>query len=113
MSGLKQVKLDQEYATIMQNHPFGIGLYRPLRNSTFKPGAVGYFDDFGSWNPICHLEDSEGILDKGLSPIEDELEKAPLDEGIIWGPKMSGDTKATKIEPLAGMYVECVDFVED
>jgi len=113
MSGLKQFKLDQQYATIMQNHPFGIALYQPLRNSTFKPGAVGYFDDFGSWNPICHLEDGEGILDKGLSLIEDELEKAPPDEGIIWGPKMSGDTKATKIEPLAGTYVDFANFFED
>jgi len=106
MSVLKQFKLDQEYATIMQNHPFGIALYRPLRSSTFKPGAVGYFDDFGSWNPICHLEDNELILDKGLSPIEDSLEKAPPEEGIIWGPKTSGDTKATKIEVSAGVYVD-------
>ena len=98
-------KLDQEYANAMQNHPFGIAVYRPLSQSLFKVGAVGYFDDFGSWQPIVDLERPDQLLKKNLSPVDDsdELEKAPLDEGIIWGPKISSNMKAKKITLSGGM----------
>jgi len=106
MFDFKRSKLHGEYATIMQHHPYGIALYRPLRSSIFKPGAVGYFDDFGSWNPICHLEDSKGMVDEGLGVFEDKLEMGGPENGITWGPKTSRDTKETKIELSAGMYVD-------
>lgn len=96
-------KLDQQYANIMQNHPFGIAMYRPLSQLLFKVGACGYFDDFGSWQPIVDLEQPDQLLRKNLSPVDDELEKAPLDEGIRWGPKVSSHTKAKKIELSGGM----------
>lgn len=97
-------KLDQEYANAMQNHPFGIAMYRPLPRSLFKVGACGYFDDFGSWQPIVDLERPDQILRKNLSAVdEDELEKAPLDEGMKWGPKISSNMKAKKIALSGGM----------
>jgi len=98
-----QGKLDQQYANIMQNHPFGIAVYRPLSQILFKVGACGYFDDFGSWQPIVDLERPNQLLEKRLSPLEDELEKAPLDEGIEWGPKVSSQTKAKKIQLSGGV----------
>lgn len=97
-------KLDQEYANAMQNHPFGIAMYRPLPRSLFKIGTCGYFDDFGSWQPIVDLERPDQLLRKNLSAVdEDELEKAPLDEGMKWGPKISSNMKAKKIALSGGM----------
>ena len=99
-------KLDQEYAKAMENHPFGIAMYRPLSQSLFKVGACGYFDDFGSWQPIVDLERPDQLLRKNLSPLDiDELEKAPLDEGVIWGPKISSKMKARKVELSGEMWV--------
>jgi len=98
-----QGKLDQQYANIMQNHPFGIAMYRPLSRSLFKIGTCGYFDDFGSWHLIVDLERPDQLLRKNLSLVDDELEQAPLDEGIKWGPKISSKTKAKKIEISGGM----------
>ncbi|KAF8966079.1 hypothetical protein BDZ97DRAFT_1809439 [Flammula alnicola] len=98
-----QWKLDQKYAKTMENHPFGIALYRPPSLSIFKPGIIGYFDAFGSWNIIADLEDHEELLRKGLSSVEDELVKAPRDNRIKWGPKVSSNTKTTKIELSAGI----------
>ncbi|KAF9554917.1 hypothetical protein CPC08DRAFT_151930 [Agrocybe pediades] len=98
-----QWKLDQQYADVMQNHPYGIALYRPLRFSIFNPGSCGYFDDNGSWNPIVHLEDREMLARKGLSEMKDEIEKAPVDSGIKWGPLTSENTRATKVELSGGI----------
>jgi hypothetical protein len=98
-----QKKLDEQYAKIMQNHPFGIAVYRPLSRVLFKVGACGYFDEFGSWQLIVDLERPDQLLGKKLSPVDDELEKAPLDEGIKWGPKVSSHTRGKKIELSGGM----------
>jgi len=99
-------QLDQEYANIMKNHPYGIALYRPLPHSIFKPGACGYFDDFGTWNPIAHLESDETVLSKrGLKAIEDEVEKAPIEDGIRWGPMTSSNVRSRKIQLSGGVYV--------
>ncbi|KAF9483645.1 hypothetical protein BDN70DRAFT_958120 [Pholiota conissans] len=99
-----QSKLDLEYAETMENHPFGIALYRPPSTSEVRPGIVGYFDEFGSWNTIADLADLDGLQQKGLS-LPEELVKAPADNGIKWGPKVSSNTKATKIDLSAGVYV--------
>ena len=96
-------KLDQRYVNAMQNHPFGIAVYRPLSQIQFKVGMCGYFNDFGSWQPIADLEQPNQLLEKKLTPPEDKLEKAPLNEEIIWGPKVSSKTKAKKIELSGGV----------
>lgn len=89
----------------MKNHRFGIALYHPLPRSLFKIGSCGYFDDFGSWQPIVDLERPDQILKKNLSALDedDELEKAPLDEGISWGPKISSNMKGKKIALSGGV----------
>lgn len=102
MSDISQ-KLDKRYEEVMQNHPYGIALYRPLRTSLFKPGAFGYFDEIGEWNLIGNLEDAELLARKGFSPVEVELEKAPIENGIKWGPMASLNLKGTKIQMAAGM----------
>ena len=96
-----QRKLDKQYAEIMGNHPFGVALYRPLPTSILRPGSLGYFDEFGSWNLIAHLAELEGpievrpnLLAKGLGKLDHKIDTAPPEDGIKWGPKMSSDTKA-------------------
>ncbi|KAJ3504050.1 hypothetical protein NLJ89_g8143 [Agrocybe chaxingu] len=96
-------KLDQQYADIMQHHPFGIALYRPLPLSTFNIGSCGYFDEFGSWNPIAHLKNIDSLQEKGLAIPDDELERAPIEDGIEWGPKTSKRTKEMKVELSGGV----------
>ncbi|KAF9523335.1 hypothetical protein CPB83DRAFT_863086 [Crepidotus variabilis] len=96
-------KLDQKYAEMMENHPFGIALFHPPPSGTFKPGVCGYFDEYGAWNPICDLLDTKGLAAKGLSPVEQEPERAPLENGIKWGPQMSTDTKASKLNMKGGV----------
>ncbi|KJA17345.1 hypothetical protein HYPSUDRAFT_46553 [Hypholoma sublateritium FD-334 SS-4] len=95
-------KLDIQYAETMQNHPFGIALYYPPPTTVLKPGAVGYFDAYGSWNVIADLEDATELARNGFS-LSAGLTKAPADNGIKWGPKTSSSTKATKIDLSAGI----------
>lgn len=102
MSG-HQRKLDEQYAEIMDDHPFGVALYRPLPTSILRPGSLGYFDEFGAWNLIAHLADGPELLAKGLDKLEDEIAMAPPEDGIKWGPKISSATKATKLELSGGV----------
>jgi hypothetical protein len=88
----------------MAHHPFGIALYRPLPSDSFKPGACGYFDEFGHWNPICDVEDSISLEIKGLNLLEDPIERAPLDQGITWAAKLSVNMRGIKIPLKAGMW---------
>ena len=96
-------KLDQVYADLMKAHPFGIAMYRPLPSSVFSPGSCGYFDNNGSWNLIAHLDNTESLLRKGLEPPAEDLEKAPVDNGITWGPMISSNVKSTKIDLSGGV----------
>ncbi|TFK44651.1 hypothetical protein BDQ12DRAFT_673333 [Crucibulum laeve] len=96
------LQLDQEYADMMKNHPFGIALYQPLPQQLFHPGCCGYFDSFGQWNPIVELDDTESLKKLGLAPVDDELQKAPAETDIRWGPKISQRARAVKV----GMSVE-------
>jgi len=99
-----QRKRDKKYAEIMGNHPFGVALYRPLPTSILRPGSLGYFDEFGSWNPIAHLAESDDLLAKGLGELNNNLiDIAPSEDGIKWGPKISSDTKATKVDLSGGV----------
>jgi hypothetical protein len=97
-------QLDQQYANLMKNHPFGIALYRPPPQSAFKPGVCGYFDGFGEWNSIAQLDDPDSLNSMGLSPVREELQKAPR-ENIKWGPKTAEFVRVKKISLSAGMYV--------
>jgi len=103
-------KLDIQYAEAMQDHPFGIALYYPPPTTVLKPGVVGYFDAFGSWNIIADLEDAAELARNGFS-LSAGLEKATTDNGIKWGPKTSSNMKATKIDLSAGMYVGHCDVL--
>lgn len=95
-------QLDQQYADLMKNHPFGIALYRPPPQSAFKPGVCGYFDGFGEWNSIAQLDDPDSLNSMGLSPVREELQKAPR-ENIKWGPKTAEFVKVKKISLSAGI----------
>ena len=96
------VKLDEKYADIMSDHPYGIALYRPLPHSVLKLGACGYFDD-GHWNNILDLEDDKAFIRNGLKSVTDELEKVPLETGIRWEPLLSMNTKKVENELSAGV----------
>lgn len=94
---------DKVYARVMSNHPFGIGLYKPLKRTVLYPGACGYFDSFGGWNPIVNLDIALEVKKKGLAPMEIELERAPIEDDIRWGPKVSNKTRAIAMEISAGV----------
>ncbi|KAF9032346.1 hypothetical protein BJ165DRAFT_1358008 [Panaeolus papilionaceus] len=87
----------------MSNHPFGIALYKPLKRTVLYPGACGYFDNFGGWNPIVNLDNASEVKKRGLASMEIEPERAPIEEDIQWGPKVSNKTRAIAMELSAGV----------
>lgn len=95
--------LNRLYAEQMKHHPQGYALYEPISTALLKPGACGYFDNFGSWNPIAQLDDSESLEQRGFRCPSEELEEAKDRTNIIWGPKCSMGVKAVKLELEAGI----------
>jgi hypothetical protein len=89
--------LDQVYQEQMRCHPYGIALYNPLSTAIFSPGAVGYFDNANDWNPIAHLSLPDTLDKAHLSPVTEELQRAPLDDTISWGPKCSQGVAGLKL----------------
>ncbi|KAJ5260524.1 hypothetical protein N7478_012129 [Penicillium angulare] len=95
--------LNITYASYMRNHPFGTALYTPLSIKEFHPGICGYFDSNGSWNPIADLSDSTKLEKQGYSTVNEELERAPTDTDIQWGPLTSENVVAHNIDFSGGI----------
>ncbi|TAQ87224.1 hypothetical protein B7494_g4456 [Chlorociboria aeruginascens] len=95
--------LDIAYAEHMKNHPFGTALYTPQAYRLFHPGCVGYFDSNGSWNPIADLSSSDTMATTEYTPVVEQLERAPPETSIHWGPKISSKTKAQKVSLKVGL----------
>lgn len=91
------------YALSMKNHPYGYAIYKPLPNRLLKPGACGYFDDSGTWNPIANLDDEESLAKFGLKLPGEELDMAPTDSSARWGPKWSMDVQEEKVDTSTGI----------
>ena len=81
--------LADTYTERMKVHPFGIGLYHPASSRILRPGAVGFFDSFGNWVPIAHLEDSDSLNKYGLRFPKTSLTVAKTERITGWTPKVS------------------------
>lgn len=99
------VKLHEIYAERMMNrHDYGYPLYEPALNKEIAPGRCGYIDQHGKWNPVVDLAAKDDQLSKrGLAPLEADLEKAPVDKSIQWGPKFSESVSGRRIGLQAGV----------
>jgi hypothetical protein len=91
------------YAEQMKHHPQGYALYEPISTNLLKPGACGYFDDFGNWNKIAQLDDKESLLKHGLTLTSEPLEEADDKTNIAWGPKCSVGVKGAKFDIPVGI----------
>ncbi|KAJ5248615.1 hypothetical protein N7468_000066 [Penicillium chermesinum] len=98
--------LNVAYATSMRNHPFGTALYTPLARREFHPGSCGYFDAAGSWNPITDVSDGPRLAAQGYASVEEELEKAPAETGIQWGPLASENVVGRSVDFSGGLSSE-------
>ena len=90
--------LDIAYAKLMKNYSLGTALYTPLPYRFFRPGSVGYFHGIGSWNPIADLSAPDSVTAAGYSPVDEQLERAPADRNVLWGPKVSSKTKTASVK---------------
>ena len=95
--------LNRIYAEQMKHHPQGYALYEPFSTTSLKPGACGYFDDYGTWNPIVQLDDNESLIKRGFEPPDEELEEADDNTNIVWGPKCSSGVKGVKVDIPVGI----------
>lgn len=83
-----QTGLDRTYRQMMRNHPFGYALYKPVRQSSMKPGTCGYFNDSGFWTKLFDLNDSFSLSYHDLGDAQG-TNSEPRDSGITWDPKVS------------------------
>lgn len=95
--------LDVAYAAYMRNHPFGTALYTPLPAREFHPGSCGYFDATGSWNPVTDLSDAGRLAVQGYSPAQEELQPAPAETDIQWGPLVSENVVSHSVDLSGGI----------
>lgn len=95
--------LNVAYAAYMGNHPFGTALYTPLPLRDFHPGSCGYFDATGSWNPITDLSDSHRLTVQGYAPVQEQIQRAPTETNIQWGPLTSENVKSRSVDMSGGI----------
>lgn len=96
------MKLHEIYAQQMTNHSQGHALYHPLLTSSIKPGACGYFNSLGNWNPIADLSDNKKLQAAGFRPVIEQLEEAQPGPTEEWGPRCSKTVKHSVIDLQAG-----------
>ena len=89
---------------MMGRHDYGYPLYEPAFSGEIAAGRCGYIDQHGKWNPVADLTAKTDILaQRGLLPLDSELEKAPDDKSIQWGPKLSESVSGKRIGLKAGV----------
>lgn len=98
-------KLREIYAErMMKRHDYGYPLYEPALDTEIAPGRCGYLDHHGKWNPVADLAAKDDQLSKrGYTPLEADLEKAPVDQSIQWGPKFSESVSGRRVGLRAGV----------
>ena len=99
-TAMSQDSLHLTYAEAMFNHPYGYALYELESSKVIKPGACGYFNHEGLWNPVADLTDSTSLARKGFTAV-DNMEAAPPLE-TMWGPKTSEGVEGKLVNIEAG-----------
>jgi hypothetical protein len=91
------------YANQMTPHArFGYALYEPPLSKDLKPGAVGYFDASGNWNPVLQLSDEKAVQSAGYVEVKEKL-KHVRDENIAWGPRCSSGVRGVIVDLKASL----------
>ncbi|KAF4635737.1 hypothetical protein G7Y89_g2355 [Cudoniella acicularis] len=88
------MKLHDLYASQMVNHPYGYALYKPASTKVLRPGAVGYWNELGEWQPIAWLDDPVSLKKLNLKVPEEELERARDDPPPNPSTEMATTTRA-------------------
>lgn len=71
----------------MRHHDLDYALYHPIPNAELRIGDCGYFDGSGHWNRIGNITEAGSLKRYGLQPTKPEdLDKAPTNNSIAWGP---------------------------
>lgn len=93
----------QQYLEQMLWHG-AYALYEPLRSSEFTPGSCGCFDNSGHWNKIVLDSTNTNEVSKaGFKPMSRIPNRMDDDDKIEWGPKVSRNVTARKINLQAGV----------
>jgi hypothetical protein len=95
--------LDKIYAESMRNHPFGYALYQPTSTETAFPGACGFIDRRGTWRMLFNLNDEATVKQLGLLLPKDQLNFAPSNCTIRWGPKHAEHVDERSVDGNAGV----------
>ena len=83
------------------NHKYGYGFLEPEPFATVYPGACGYVDGFGQWQPFdINLENNADLESKGFKAI-DTITKASPDVRR-WGPKQTSTVKHRRTDLSVG-----------
>jgi hypothetical protein len=89
-------RLNDVYAEILQNHPYGYDLYAPESSLTLKPGTCGFLDQKGAWTPLLDLSNAAAVHARGFTPFHD-FSPAPPKSGL-WGPKGSEGVTGVSVD---------------
>lgn len=92
----------QMYAHAMNSkHQYGYGFLEPESFKTVNPGACGYIDGFGQWQPFdINLENNSDLESKGYTAIDTIIKADP--DVRHWGPKETSTVKYRKTNLKAG-----------
>lgn len=87
---------DVVYNKQFKNAHEGHALYRPISSQEIRPGACGFFDSQGDWNPIVQLDDMESLKNEGWTTPQD-LEVILDPVSISWKPKHSSHMSGVEL----------------
>jgi hypothetical protein len=94
--------LSEIYANLMKIHSKGHGFYQPENSHDVRPGACGYVDRSGQWQPIVDVTDKLAISKGGFTPLTQQLIKARADE-FVWKEVTSEGVRINKPSITVGV----------
>jgi hypothetical protein len=87
--------LPEIYTNLMKIHSKGHGFYHPENSQDVRPGACGYIDKSGQWQPIVDVTDKAALSQAGFSSLTEQLIKARSDE-FVWEDVTSEGVRSNK-----------------
>jgi hypothetical protein len=87
--------LPETYADLMKIHRKGHGFYHPEYSHDVRPGACGYIDKSGQWQPIVDVTDEAALSKGGFKPLTQQLIKARSDK-FVWEDVTSEGVRSNK-----------------
>ena len=92
-------EIPKKYAQAMAKlGNLGHAIFCPTSTRAMRLGHCGYFDRYGTWNPICVITDPT-TLPKGITLLDNsKLQNPFVDENISWGEKISSNVSRHKVD---------------